>query len=175
MKKLSSEELKRSSPEEFKNSTKRKAILILDNIRSLNNVGSAFRTADAFALESIALCGITGTPPHRDINKTAIGAQDTVTWTHYKSTVDAVEQLKSQGYKIIAVEQTSESIMLHDYHFEADQPYAFILGNEVMGVSDEVLPLVDEAIEIPQFGTKHSFNVTISAGIVLWDYVKSTL
>jgi tRNA G18 (ribose-2'-O)-methylase SpoU len=175
MKKLSSEELKRSSPEEFKNFTKRKAVLVLDNIRSLNNVGSAFRTADAFALELVALCGITGTPPHRDINKTAIGAQDTVEWTHYASTTEAVEELKSQGYKIIAVEQTNQSTMLHDFRFEKDQPYAFILGNEVMGVSDDVLPLVDDAIEIPQFGTKHSFNVTISAGIVLWDYVKSTL
>lgn len=170
MQKLQLEELNRLSPEEYQNTEKRPVIIVLDNIRSLNNVGSAFRTADAFGIEAVYLCGITGKPPHRDIHKTALGAQDTVRWEYFEDTAKAIEGLKADGYVIVALEQTSESITLETFHPLAKQKYAFIFGNEVQGVSDEILPLLDACVEIPQFGTKHSLNVSVTMGITLWHH-----
>lgn len=170
MRKLQLEELNRMDAEAFKQAEKLPVALVLDNIRSLNNVGSAFRTGDALAVEKICLCGITGTPPHKEIHKTALGAQDTVAWQKYDSTSEAIQNLKNEDYTIIALEQTDESTSLQQYAFEADKKYAFIFGNEVFGVENEALALCDACLEIPQFGTKHSFNVSVTMGIVLWDY-----
>lgn len=143
--------------------------LVLDNVRSLNNVGSIFRSADCFGIEHIHLCGITGTPPHREIHKTALGAENTVPWSKHPDSVNLCEKLKSEGYTLIAVEQAEGSHSLGEFKLENDRKYAIILGNEVDGVSQEVLALCDHCLEIPQFGTKHSFNVSVCAGIVLWD------
>lgn len=173
MKKLKVEELNRVSAEEVKTTAKLPVVVVLDNIRSLNNVGSAFRTSDAFGIEKIALCGITGTPPHRDIHKTALGAQETVAWEHYTTTTEAILQLKEEGYKIALIEQIDASISLHEYTFSASEKIALVFGNEVFGVSDEVLPLADVALEIPQFGAKHSLNVSVTMGVVLWQAVSN--
>jgi tRNA G18 (ribose-2'-O)-methylase SpoU len=142
----------------------------LDNVRSLNNIGSVFRSADAFLCEKICLCGITATPPHREIHKTALGAEETVIWAHYANTRDAILELKEKGYRVIAVEQALGSLPLHQLKYELSDKIAFVFGHEIDGVSDEVLELLEEALEIPQFGTKHSLNISVCAGIVLWDH-----
>ncbi len=164
-------DLGRMSSEEFKASTKNKIILVLDNIRSLNNVGSAFRTADAFLLEAIYLCGVTGTPPNKDIAKTALGATETVTWKYFKTTQEAVDLLKAEGYFIASVEQAKNSVMLNQFQ-KPDKQIAFIFGNEVYGVEQPIINQSDVCIEIPQFGSKHSFNVSVSMGIVLWEVLR---
>jgi len=170
MQKLKTAELNRVGIEEFKEQDKLPVVVILDNVRSMNNVGSAFRTADGFAIEKIILCGITAQPPHREIEKTAIGATQSVAWVHFDETLEAIRELKKEGYEIIAIEQAVDSIMLNTFIPEQAKKYALIFGNEVNGVSDEVMAEIDKCIEIPQFGTKHSFNIVISAGIVLWDF-----
>jgi tRNA G18 (ribose-2'-O)-methylase SpoU len=169
MKKLSMEELERLSIEEFKEMKKSPIVLVLDNIRSLNNVGSAFRTGDAFRVEKILLCGITGTPPHRDIQKTALGATESVEWEYLLNTTIAVEKLKSEGYTICALEQVDRSVMLDKFEVKDGAKYALIFGNEVFGVEDEVLNACDYVLEIPQLGTKHSLNISVSLGIAVWD------
>lgn len=166
------EQLNRPDIDSFKIQDKTPIVILLDNVRSMHNVGSAFRTADGFAIKKIILCGITGTPPHREIEKTALGATNSVDWEHQKSTVDAVAQLKREGYKIIAIEQATDSVSLQDAYPNKDEKYAFIFGNEVHGVSDEIMSNVDACIEIPQFGTKHSLNVSVTIGIVLWHFVQ---
>ena len=170
MKKLKSDELNRVDVEAFKEQEKLPVAVVLDNVRSMHNIGSIFRTGDGFAIEKIYLCGITAQPPHREIEKTALGATQSVDWVHFESTTDAIASLRNDGYDIIAIEQASGSIMLNPYQPQADKKYALIFGNEVNGVSDEAMAQIDACIEIPQFGTKHSFNIVISAGIVLWDF-----
>lgn len=169
--KLSMSELGRMSSDEFKASDKNKIILVLDNIRSLNNVGAAFRTADAFLLEAIYLCGVTGTPPNKDISKTALGATETVNWKYFKTTQDAFDHLKEQGYFIASVEQAKNSVMLNKFQ-KTEKPLALIFGNEVYGVEQSIINQSDLCIEIPQYGSKHSFNVTVSMGIVLWEMLR---
>lgn len=170
-KKLSMQDLGRLSSEEFKATPKNKIILVLDNIRSLNNVGSAFRTADAFLIESVYLCGVTGTPPKPEIEKTALGATETVSWKYFKSTREAIDELKANGYFIASIEQAKNSIMLN--HFQKPgKPLALVFGNEVYGVEQDIIDQSDACIEIPQFGTKHSFNVSVSMGIVLWEMLR---
>lgn len=169
MRKLSMDELQRKSIDDFKNAEKQKIVVVLDNIRSMHNVGSVFRTSDAFLIEAICLCGFTPQPPHRDINKTALGATETVDWIYYDTTVAAVNDLKERGYKIYAIEQVENSISLEK--FTCKEPTAVIMGNEVDGVDNEVLKLVDGSIEIPQLGMKHSLNISVAAGIVLWQLV----
>jgi len=169
MKKLSMEELDRISVEEFKQTEKSPIVIVLDNVRSLNNVGSAFRTGDAFRIEKIFLCGITGTPPHRDIQKTALGATESVDWEYSLHTVDAIQKLKESDYKIIALEQVDNSKMLHEFIPEKGKKYALVFGNEVFGVEEAVLKSCDEVLEIPQLGTKHSLNISVSLGIAVWD------
>lgn len=169
--KLKLDELQRDSVDTFKSKQKTQICLLLDDIRSLNNVGSSFRTADAFALEKIWLCGITGTPPHRDIHKTALGATETVTWEHRTDILTLIEELKSEGWIIVSVEQATNSVMLNDFKPVDNQKYAFVFGNEVDGVNEDVIDNSDVILEIPQFGTKHSFNVSVSMGIVLWHSV----
>jgi len=172
MQKLSMEELNRPDVESFKTQTKTPIVLVLDNVRSMHNVGSTFRTADGFAIEKIILCGITATPPHREIEKTALGATQSVVWEHIQETQDALETLKNEGYEIFAIEQATGSIALQHAQVEIDRKYAFVFGNEVHGVSDGVMQQVDRCIEIPQFGTKHSFNVSVTVGIVVWHFVQ---
>ncbi|MCD4681509.1 MAG: RNA methyltransferase [Bacteroidales bacterium] len=169
MRKLKNVELNRISIEEFKESKKTPVVIVLDNIRSQNNTGSVFRTADAFLLEAIFLCGITATPPHREIHKTALGATDSVEWKYFDETSEAVKLLKEQNFKIFAVEQALESISLNDFYPSVNDKIALIFGNEVKGIEDKVMNMVDACIEIPQFGTKHSLNISISAGIVIWE------
>ena len=173
MKKLSMEELNRISVQEFKEAEKLPLTVILDNVRSQNNIGSVFRTADAFRVEQICLCGICSTPPHRDIHKTALGAEDSVDWQYFEETSDCVRQLKQQGYKIFAVEQVDDSIKLdtlrHNPEQFRDSKIAIIFGNEVEGVQDELLPLCDGSLEIPQYGIKHSLNISCAAAILLWE------
>jgi 23S rRNA (guanosine2251-2'-O)-methyltransferase len=169
MKKLKLAELNRVSVAEFKAGEKFPVVIVLDNVRSMHNIGSIFRTADGFAVEKICLCGITATPPHREIEKTALGATQSIAWEYYQTPIEAVDQLRANGYQVIAIEQAENSTMLNEFKPEAGKRYALIFGNEVNGVSDEVMQHVDGCIEIPQFGTKHSFNVVVSAGIVLWD------
>lgn len=170
MRKLAMDELSRISVEEFKQREKLPVTVILDSVRSLHNVGSIFRTSDGFAVERILLCGITGTPPHRDIEKTALGATRSIEWIYVQDIQEAINKLKAEGKRIIAVEQAEGSTLLHQFTPSSDEKYALIFGNEVNGVSDEAMQLIDACIEIPQFGTKHSFNIVISAGIVLWDF-----
>jgi len=170
--KLSMQDLGRMSSEEFKATEKNKIILVLDNIRSLNNVGSAFRTADAFLIEAIYLCGVTGTPPNAEINKTALGATETVSWKYFKTTQEAVNELKANNYFIASIEQAKQSVMLNKFTKPA-QSIALVFGNEVYGVEQEIINQSDACIEIPQFGTKHSFNVSVSMGIVLWELLRS--
>ncbi len=173
MRKLLNDELNRMSVEQFKTSEKSPFILILDNVRSHSNVGSVFRTADAFLTRAIYLCGITAQPPHREIRKTALGATESVAWKYFARTEDAVKELKEEGYIIIGIEQAEGSVYLQDMQINKKEKYALIFGHEVNGVSQQVLDLCDLCIEIPQFGTKHSFNIAISAGIVLWELSKN--
>ena len=168
MRKLKNSELNRISVEDFRKSSKLPVTIVLDNIRSLNNIGSIFRTADSFRVEEIHLCGITATPPHREIHKTALGATDSVNWEYFKKTNDSLVKLKLQGYKIIAIEQFDSSLSLEKYSPSFNDKLALVFGNEIKGISDEIIENIDLCLEIPQFGTKHSFNVSVSAGIVLW-------
>jgi 23S rRNA (guanosine2251-2'-O)-methyltransferase len=170
MQKLKLDDLQRVSVSEFKEQEKLPVVVVLDNVRSMHNVGSIFRTGDGFSIDRLYLCGITAQPPHREIEKTALGATQSVDWVHFPDTLTAIASLKEEGYKIIAIEQALGSVMLNSYRPQVDQKYALIFGNEVNGVSDEAMKAIDECIEIPQFGTKHSFNIVISAGIVLWDF-----
>ncbi len=164
-------ELQRLEPEDFLNSEKFPFVLVLDNIRSALNVGSVFRTADAFAAEGLILCGFTATPPHKEILKTSLGASSTVAWKHFQDTPEAIQYLKGEGYTIVCLEQTDQSIPLQSFSAIKDSKYAFVLGNEVEGVSDVFLEHSDMAIEIPQFGTKHSINVAVCAGIIGWHFI----
>jgi len=173
MRKLKITELKRLSPEDFKQTEKTPLIVVLDNVRSLHNVGSVFRTADAFLIEAIYLCGITATPPHTEIHKTALGAEDTVEWKYFEHTIDAVHQLKQSNYRIIAIEQAENSIPVDEYIIE-NHRYAIIFGNEVKGIDQTIMDNCDACIEIPQFGTKHSLNVSVAAGIVIWEIFKAS-
>jgi len=173
MEKLSLEELKRISVEEFRDKEKMPISIILDNIRSLSNIGSFFRTSDAFLIKKIYLTGITAKPPHREIRKTALGATESMDWEYREDSKELIESLKSKGAVIVGVEQTSNSIFLQDYTPNKSEDTCLIFGNEVNGVSDNLIPLLDFALEIPQFGTKHSFNVSVSAGIVLWKFIES--
>ena len=170
MRKLSMEELNRLTKEAYEEVEKLPVIMVLDNIRSLSNVGAVFRSADAFRISAVFLCGITACPPHREIHKTALGADETVHWRYFETTEAACKELKAMGYKIFAVEQVDNSIPLQ--HFKAEPRSAFIMGNEVDGVSDDVLPYCDAAVEIPQEGTKHSLNVSVCAGIIMWHCFK---
>ena len=174
MRKLKLSELERIDEQAFKQSEKAPITLILDNIRSGHNVGAAFRTADAFRLEEILLCGITPLPPHREILKTALGADESMNWRSGKA-ADFIAALKDRGYQVFAVEQTDKPTLLQETDFESDEKIALIFGNEVKGVSNELLPLVDGCIEIPQYGTKHSFNVSVSIGIVLWELCRKRI
>ncbi|MEI6681772.1 MAG: RNA methyltransferase [Bacteroidota bacterium] len=173
MRKLAMPELNRLSVSEFKLAQKLPVLIVLDNIRSQNNIGSVFRTADAFRIEAVYLCGITATPPHREIHKTALGATESVDWQYFPTTVDAARELLKKGYTLLAVEQAEGSISLPDFIPATGEKFAIIFGNEVNGVDDEVMSLVSGCIEIPQFGTKHSINVSVAVGIVAWDlYIK---
>ena len=174
MQKLSMDQLNRVDVETFKTQDKTPIALVLDNVRSMHNVGSSFRTGDAFAIEKIVLCGITATPPHREIEKTALGATQSVAWSHVKDSVEAIAQLKEEGYVIISVEQTSNSVSLETFQPDSSKKYALVFGNEVHGVDEDVIAASDLTLEIPQFGTKHSFNVSVTMGIVLWDLVNKT-
>lgn len=167
--KLKNNELNRISVSEYKEANKTPLIIVLDNIRSLNNIGSVFRTSDSFLVQKIYLCGITATPPHRDINKTALGATDSVDWEYVENTIDLVHKLKEEKVKILSIEQAEQSISLEKFIPSTSETYAVIFGNEVKGVMQEVVTASDEVIEIPQFGTKHSLNISVSAGVVIWD------
>ena len=169
MRKLKNEELVRLNIDQFKETEKTPILLVLDNIRSLNNIGSIFRTADAFLVEKIYLCGITATPPHKDIRKTALGATDSVHWEYRENTYELVLELKKEGYHTIAVEQVENATMLDKFSADSRKKQVLIFGNEVKGVSQEVVSLCDEALEIPQYGTKHSLNIAVSTGIVIWE------
>ncbi|MEZ5104380.1 MAG: RNA methyltransferase [Draconibacterium sp.] len=169
MRKLRNSELNRLSVDEFKQAKKIPLVVILDNIRSCNNIGSVFRTSDALLIEKIYLCGITATPPNTDIHKTALDAEKSVEWKYFEKTEDAVKELQNSGYKVFAIEQVENSIMLPEFKPAADEKTAIVFGNEVKGVQQKVVNLCNGSIEIPQFGTKHSFNISVSAGIVLWD------
>lgn len=169
MRKLKNSELNRIDVDTFKETTKTPLIVVLDNIRSLNNIGSVFRTSDAFLIEKIYLCGITATPPHKDIHKTALGATDSVAWEYVEDTLELVEKLKAEGIQTLAIEQAENATMLDEFTPEQNQKYAVVFGNEVKGVAQKVVSACDSVIEIPQFGTKHSLNISVSAGVVLWD------
>lgn len=171
MRKLRNEELDRLSVDEMKKVDKNPLVIVLDNIRSMHNVGSAFRTADAFLCEKIFLCGITAQPPHREIHKTALGATDTVEWEYCQNSLEAIDSLKEQGYRIASIEQADESISLENFEMKTDEKLALIFGNEVRGVSDLIVEKSDYVIEIPQFGNKHSINVSVSIGVILWEMI----
>ena len=173
MKKTTNAELGRPSVEEFRKMEKMPVVVVLDNVRSAQNVGAFFRTGDAFAVEKIALCGITATPPSREIHKSSLGAEFSVEWAHFASTVECVQQLKSEGYTIVAIEQIAESVMLDKFEPISGEKYALVFGNEVEGVAQEVVDMCDAAIEIPQLGTKHSLNVSVSGGVVLWKFFEN--
>ena len=175
MRKLRVEEMNRLTVEEFKESDKFPFVIVLDNIRSLNNIGSFFRTADAFRAQKIVLCGYTQNPPHREISRSALGAELSVIWEKEESALIAVQKLKASGYCVLAVEQAAGSMLLQNFNPKGGLPYAFVFGNEVEGVANEVIDAVDGCLEIPQFGTKHSLNVSVSAGIVFWDFVSKNL
>lgn len=172
MRKLKITELNRISPDEFKETAKIPLVVILDNIRSLNNIGSVFRTSDAFLVESIYLCGITATPPNPEIHKTALGAEYSVEWKYFEDTVNAVENLREKGYTVYAIEQVENSTMLDELQLDSQKKYAIVMGNEVKGVQQVVVDACDGCIEIPQYGTKHSLNVSVTTGIVIWDFFK---
>lgn len=167
--KLTNEELDRLSVDEFKDSEKSPIIIVLDNIRSLNNIGSVFRTGDAFLVQKIYLCGITAKPPHKDIHKTALGATETVAWEYAEDTLEVVKTLKTDGVKVVSIEQAERAVMLNDFIPEKDSTYALVFGNEVKGVQQEVVNASDLVVEIPQYGTKHSLNISVSCGVVVWD------
>ncbi|WP_421920591.1 RNA methyltransferase [Marinifilum sp.] len=169
MRKLKNSELDRKSIEEFKASDKTPIIIVLDNVRSLNNIGSVFRTSDALLIEAVYLCGITATPPHRELHKTALGAEDSVKWKYFKNTEDAITKLMENGFEVYSVEQAENSISLENFETDTSKKYALIFGNEVKGVQQKIVDASYGCIEIPQFGTKHSFNISVSCGIVLWD------
>ncbi|UII81857.1 RNA methyltransferase [Flagellimonas sp. CMM7] len=169
MRKLENSELDRLDIATFKKAEKSPIIIILDNIRSLNNIGSVFRTADAFLVQKIYLCGITATPPHKDIRKTALGATDSIDWEYRENTLELIEELKSSGVKTIAVEQAENAVMLNKFGTKENETLALVFGNEVKGVSQEVVSASDVVLEIPQFGTKHSLNISVSTGVVVWD------
>ncbi|MEE9363052.1 MAG: RNA methyltransferase [Cellulophaga sp.] len=169
MRKLKNEELNRINVAEFKQIKKAAIIVVLDNIRSLNNIGSVFRTADAFLIEKVYLCGITATPPHKDIRKTALGATDSVGWEYRESTAELVQELKDNGCSVMSIEQAENATMLNELHLDTGRKQVLIFGNEVKGVSQEVVSASDMVVEIPQYGTKHSLNIAVSAGIVIWD------
>lgn len=171
MRKLSNPELNRISIDDFKSTDKTPIIVVLDNVRSLNNIGSVFRTADAFLIEAVYLCGITATPPNAEIHKTALGAENSVAWKYFKTTTEAINDLHQNNYKVIAIEQAEEKIFLDKFLPAKNEKLALIFGNEVKGVDTEVMQLVDSCVEIPQFGTKHSLNISVSVGVVLWDLV----
>ena len=175
MHKLKNSELERLTTDEFKQAEKFPLVIVLDNIRSQNNIGSAFRTGDAFRVKSIYLCGITATPPHRDIHKTALGAENTVEWKYFENTVDAINLLKEKGYKIATVEQADQSTMLQNFTLNTSEKLALVFGNEVEGVEESIMEMADYCIEIPQFGTKHSLNITVSMGIVIWHLASQSL
>ena len=170
MRKLKITELNRLSVDEFKKADKLPLVVVLDEVRSLHNIGSVFRTSDAFLVNRIYLCGITATPPHDEIHKTALGAEDTVEWKYTKHTLDAVQELHNEGYTVLSIEQVEGSTMLGDLVLDADKKYAIVMGNEVKGVQQEVVNACDGCIEIPQYGTKHSLNVSVTTGIVLWEF-----
>ncbi len=172
MRKLTVEELCRMDVEEFKKSEKLPLVVVLDNVRSLHNVGSVFRTADAFRLQGVCLCGVTACPPSPEIHKTALGAEDSVDWWYEEDTLAAVHQLQAEGFTVLAVEQVEGSSKLGDFAPEAGRKYALVMGNEVKGVRQDVVDIADGALEIPQYGTKHSLNVSVSAGIVMWEVAK---
>ncbi len=170
--KLNTEEIIRLTPEEFKETPKIPLVVILDNVRSLHNVGSVFRTSDAYCVKKVILCGITATPPNAEIHKSALGAEFSVDWAYYKETTEAVNELKQAGYTILAIEQAHDSINMDTFKAEKGNKYAVILGNEVKGVQQSVIDLSDDCLELPQFGTKHSLNVSVTAGIVIWEFAK---
>ncbi|MFB9108789.1 RNA methyltransferase [Flavobacterium gyeonganense] len=172
MRKLENSELDRKSIDDFKKSEKTPLILVLDDIRSLHNIGSVFRTADAFLVEKIILCGITATPPNKEIHKTALGATETVAWEHDENVLEVIENLKKENVLTLAIEQVESAIFLQDFKVEKNQKYALVFGNEVYGVAQEAVAICDGCIEIPQLGTKHSLNISVSAGIVIWDLFK---
>jgi len=172
MRKLENSELERKSIEDFKKSDKTPLILVLDDIRSLHNIGSVFRTADAFLVEKIILCGITATPPNKEIHKTALGATETVFWEHHENVIEVIENLKKENIVTLAIEQVESAVFLQDFTVEKNQKYALVFGNEVFGVSQEAVAVCDGCIEIPQLGTKHSLNISVTAGIVIWDIFK---
>lgn len=179
MRKLKITELERIDTEEFKKCEKMPLVVVLDDVRSMYNVGSVFRTADAFRVKSIYLCGITATPPHQEIHKTALGAEDSVDWKYFESTQDAVNELKNEGYFVFSIEQVEGSTMLQNLEDKLCQhnvdKYAIVMGNEVKGVKQEVVDMSDSCLEIPQFGTKHSLNVSTTAGMVIWEFAKTLL
>jgi len=170
MKKLKNSELERKTVEEFKKSQKLPVVIVLDNIRSLNNIGSVFRTSDAFLINKIYLCGITAKPPHREIHKTALGSTDSVDWEYFEETKDAIAILKAKGYTIISIEQADKSVKLPAFEPDKNSQYALVFGHEVKGVQQEIVSQSDLCIEIPQYGTKHSFNISVSAGIILYHF-----
>lgn len=173
MKKILNQELGRLTPEQYLQSEKMPVVVVLDNVRSANNVGSFFRTADAFGVRELILCGITATPPSKEIHKTALSAELIVGWRYFASTLEAVAQLRAEGYKIVAIEQIDASVSLEKFSLEPEQQYALVFGNEVDGVADEIVEQCDMAVEIPQVGTKHSLNVSVSAGAVLWEVFRT--
>jgi tRNA G18 (ribose-2'-O)-methylase SpoU len=172
MRKLENSELERKSIADFKEAQKTPLLLILDDIRSLNNIGSVFRTSDAFLIEKIFLCGITATPPNKEINKTALGATETVAWEYHENVLEVISNLKNDGVNVFAIEQVESAIYLQNFEVLKDEKYALVFGNEVFGVSQKAVELCDGAIEIPQLGTKHSLNIAVSAGIVVWDFFR---
>ena len=175
MRKLKITELNRLTVDEFKQANKLPLAVILDEVRSLHNIGSVFRTSDAFLVERIYLCGITATPPHPEMHKTALGAEDTVDWKYVKHTLEAVEELHNEGYTVLAIEQVEGSTMLDELELEPDKKYAIVMGNEQKGVQQEVIDACDGCIEIPQYGTKHSLNVSVTTGIVLWEFANKLI
>ena len=173
MRKLKNSELNRLSVEEFKEVKKLPIVVVLDNIRSLNNIGSVFRTSDAFLLEKIYLCGITAKPPHKDIHKTALGATESVEWEYFDETLDCITKLKKDGYQCVAIEQAHNSVMLNEFDASKQSKIALVFGNEVKGVQQSIIDQCDACVEIPQLGTKHSLNIAVSAGVVLWDLFRA--
>ena len=170
MRKLKNNELNRLNLEEFKNSQKTPLVIVLDNVRSAHNVGSVFRTSDAFLVEKICLCGITPNPPHKDIRKTALGASESVNWQHYTNSMECIHELKANDYHIISIEQADKAVMLNDFTPKKDNKYALVFGNEVNGVEQTIVSASDTVIEVPQYGTKHSLNISVISGIVIWDF-----
>lgn len=173
--KLETEEIERLSTEQFKECNKIGLVVVLDNVRSLHNVGSVFRTADAYRIEEVILCGITAQPPHPDIHKSALGAEFSVSWRYYAETSEAIAELRNRGFKIASIEQADGSIMLNQFDIKKDERYAIVLGNEVKGVQQKVIDNSDFCIELPQYGTKHSLNVSVTSGIVIWEFAKNMI